>query len=117
MLFIDCTGLYFESIIQELNIINQQEKPLEYELIYNNQFIYPNLFKFEKYMVRYPGSNASLERLFSSVSKFIPSWRYSKYKAETYGFHKGKEEIVQILLLGLIPETESFYDNIFPVYE
>lgn len=69
-------------------------------------------------MVRYPGSNVSLERLFSRVSKFIPSWRsrLSKYKVETYGFLKGNEDIVQILLFGWLPEIKSFYDNISPVY-
>lgn len=107
MFFVYRLGIDFTEMLHEVEMIHKKgvsesSDNISYSFLYQFQDEYTQLFAFAQHMVRFPGSNAHIERFFSMMTKVLPSWK-SSYSSETFrtiAFLKGNIDIAKGLLLG-----------------
>lgn len=100
-------GYEFDVLLEEANDLksknnDKDSKHLSFKTIFRRKEECPHLYKFTCHLMKYPGSNAHLERFFSVMTKVLPPWR-SRTSSETFNliaFIKGNMKIFAGLLLG-----------------
>lgn len=99
----------------DLNVIQREIKQVDVTKLFHSDYLMsiqnlcPNVSEFARYLMRFTGNNASLERIFSVITKILVSWRpYQPDMANKLAIIENNWNLSQLLIIGRVPDEIAF---------